>query len=48
MSTLRRRFSRPEAPLQLVDVTDMPCVEIDFPEDYELARTSVLSRFGQA
>ncbi|MGC6415505.1 MAG: sugar phosphate nucleotidyltransferase [Bradymonadia bacterium] len=35
-------------PLQLVDVTDMPCVEIDFPEDYELARTSVLSRFGQA
>lgn len=33
--------------LMSVDVTDLPCIEIDFPEDYAAARTAVLSRFGR-
>ena len=32
-------------PFFAVDVTDFPCIEIDFPEDYETAKRSVLSRF---
>jgi choline kinase len=34
-----------EHALSVVDVTDLPCIEIDFPEDYEKARKAVLSRF---
>jgi len=34
-----------EHAFHMVDVTDLPCVEIDFQEDYESARTAVLSRF---
>ncbi len=35
----------PHHPLHAVDVTDLPCIEIDFPEDYEKARSAVLTRF---
>lgn len=38
----------PQHALQAVDVTDLPCIEIDFPEDYERARTAVLTRFGKS
>ncbi len=31
-------------PLHAVDVSQMPCIEIDFPEDYEAARTAILRR----
>jgi choline kinase len=31
-----------------VDVTGLPCVEIDFPEDYELARTKILPAFDRS
>lgn len=31
-------------PMHAVDVTDLPCIEIDFPEDYEAARTKVMAR----
>lgn len=34
-----------EHPVHMVDVTDLPCIEIDFPEDYEAARRKVLPRF---
>lgn len=34
-----------EHALSVVDVTDLPCIEIDFPEDYESARGAVLARF---
>ncbi|MEZ4254501.1 MAG: phosphocholine cytidylyltransferase family protein [Polyangiales bacterium] len=34
----------PEVPMHMVDVTDMPCIEIDFPEDYERARTQIADR----
>jgi len=34
-------------PLHAVDVTEFPCIEIDFPEDYDKARTEVLARFEQ-
>lgn len=37
----------PEFPLHAVDVTDLPCIEIDFVEDYEAARRNVLTRFGR-
>lgn len=30
---------------QAVDVTELPCVEIDFPEDYERARKDIFPRF---
>ena len=30
----------------MVDVTDLPCIEIDFPEDYEQARKKILPRFA--
>lgn len=36
-----------EFPLHAVDVTDLPCIEIDFVSDYEAARRNVLTRFGQ-
>lgn len=34
-----------EHPLHAVDVSEFPCIEIDFPEDYEAAKRSVLTRF---
>jgi choline kinase len=37
----------PKHPLHAVDVTDLPCIEIDFPEDYEAARKQVLARFSK-
>ncbi len=30
-----------------VDVTEMPCIEVDFPEDYERARAEILTRFAK-
>ncbi len=33
-------------PMHAVDVTDLPCIEIDFPEDYEAACAQVVTRFG--
>ncbi len=33
--------------MHAVDVTDLPCIEIDFPEDYEAACAQVITRFGQ-
>lgn len=32
--------------LVAVDITGLPCVEVDFPEDYEYAVTQVLATFG--
>ncbi len=32
---------------QAVDVTGLPCVEIDFPEDYEVARKEIFPRFAR-
>ncbi len=37
-----------QAPFTSVDITDLPCIEIDFPEDLERARTVVLPRFTEA
>lgn len=36
-----------EQAVHSVDVTGLPCIEIDFPEDYENARREVFSRFGR-
>lgn len=33
-----------EAEQSVVDVTDIPCIEIDFPEDYDRARTQIAER----
>jgi choline kinase len=33
-------------PLGAVDVTDLPCLEIDFPADLETARTDILPRLA--
>ncbi len=35
-------------PMHAVDVSDLPCIEIDFPEDYETARAQVIKRFGKS
>lgn len=32
--------------MTVVDITGLPCVEVDFPEDYEYAVQEVLSRFS--
>ena len=32
---------------QAVDVTGLPCVEIDFPEDYQRARVEIFPRFAK-
>ena len=32
--------------LTSVEVTGLPCVEIDFPEDYEVARRDIFPRFA--
>jgi len=34
----------PETPFYIADVTDLPVVEIDFPEDLRYARTEILNR----
>lgn len=36
-----------EHAVHMVDVTDLPCIEIDFPEDYEAARRRILPRFAR-
>lgn len=37
-----------EVPLTSVEVTGLPCVEIDFPEDYEVARRDIFPRFASS
>ncbi|MCA9544617.1 MAG: phosphocholine cytidylyltransferase family protein [Myxococcales bacterium] len=38
----------PDHAMHAVDVTDLPCIEIDFPEDYEAACAQVVTRFQRA